>query len=172
MLCDMLLENHGSLIPLTSLCGALVQIRIPLCRRRIADLRAMEISIENRDEVMVELELCVSLLFKPLRHHVQNIIEEGSAALMLLWVPIMEAVKEVMNGGSVDANEIVKSSNELVLEHVRNVVMVLINLNVLGPESSDGEGMALATWTSISEIEGCKEFVDEWKQAAENHHDS
>ena len=164
------MENHGSLIPLPNLCGALGQICIPLCRRRIADLRAAEISVDNRDEVMVELELCISLLFKPLRHHVQIIIKEGSAALMFLWGPIMEAVKEVMNeGSSAEANEIIKSSNELVLEHVRNVVMVLINLKVLEADSTQSDGISVATWSTISEIEGCKEFVDEWKQAASNH---
>jgi hypothetical protein len=171
MLSDSFLEREGGLVPAPIICSALGRICIPLSGRRIADLHALEISIDNRDEVMVELELCVSLLFKPVRHHIQNILKEGAATLMSLWVPIMEVVKSILDEGSAEENEIVKSSNELVLEHVRNVVIVLINLDFLGAESSQND-ITSTMWTTISEIEGCKQFVEEWKQAAINRQES
>jgi hypothetical protein len=166
MLCDRFLDNKDSLIPVSNLCDALLRICIPMSGRRIANLRAAEISIDNRDELMVELELCVSLLFKPLRHQVQNIIEAGPPALMSVWVPIMELLKEILNERSTNANEIIRSSNELIFEHLRNMVMVLINLDVLEAESSQSDGITSITWTTIAEIEGCKQFVEEWRQAA------
>jgi len=162
---------QGNLIPVPHLCGALGRICIPLSGRRILHLRGSEISIEKRDEVMMELELCISLLFKPLRHHIQNIIKEGAEALMSLWTPILEIVKGILNEATVEANEIVKSSNELVIEHFRNVVMVLINLDILEAVSSANDGLTLATWKAISEMEGCKQFVEEWQKAAANRHE-
>lgn len=168
MLADTFLEKQGSLIPVPQLCHALSEICIPISGRRISDLRAAGVDGENQADIIVELEACISLLFKPLRHHVQIIIKEGMPALLSIWGPILTVVKESLQSDSGESNEVIKASNELILEHLRNVVMVLINLDILEAESQDTGGITSVTWNTLSQIEGCKHFVEEWKQAAEN----
>lgn len=176
MLTDSFLENQGGLIPVVHLCQALGQLCIPLAGRRISELRANAATTDGEDEVMIELELSIGLIFKPLRHHIQNIINEGSEVLMSLWVPILDVLKVIFNetvpevatseNGHNESVGIIKSSNELALEHLQNVITVLIDYNVLKAEPSKSDDITAQTWKAVSEMDYCKKFLDEWKQAA------
>jgi hypothetical protein len=171
MLTDSFLENKGGLIPVPQLCGALRQLCIPLAGRRIVELRAGGAVAENKGEVMIELELCIGLIFKPLRHHVQNIVNEGMDTLASLWAPILDVLKQILSEASPQAEgdeseSIIKSSNELTLEHLQNVIMVLISYDVLRAEPSESDDITAMTWGAVAEMDYCKNFLDEWKQAA------
>lgn len=159
------------------LSGALGQLCIPLAGRRITKLRTNGDAPETDDEIMIELELCIGLIFKPLRHHVQNIVHEGTDALMALWKPTLEVLKMVLNeqktvsdglseNGPDDTNKLIDSCHELALEHLRNVIMVLIDYGVLHPEPLQQGDISDLTWTAVAEIECCKIYLEEWKQAA------
>lgn len=176
MLTDSFLENQGGLIPVVHLCVALGNLCIPLAGRRIKELRASWDGVDPQDEIMIELELCIGLIFKPLRHHVQNIVNDGGGALVALWKATLDVLKIVL-GGPVSPNEmsdddpamvnvLAKSFNELALEHLRNVIMVLIDYDILHAESKHDGDISAWTWTALGEIECCKKYLDEWKQAA------
>ena len=174
-LTDSFLENQVGLIPIAQLCQALGQLCIPLAGRRIAELRASGDAADSHEEVMAELELCIGLVFKPLRHHIQNIVNEGTEDLMLVWVPILDVMKEVFNESISEngthengqgAAGIIKSSNELALEYLRNIITVLIDYNVLQAEPSQRDDMTALTWDAVAEMNYCKDFLEEWKQAA------
>ena len=172
---DSFLENQGGLIPVPQLCRALGQICIPLAGRRIVELRGGEDSAENE----IELELCIGLIFKPLRHHLQNIVNEGMDALVSLWAPMLDVLKQILNqenpqaeaeeNGADESKDLVKSSNVILLEHLRNVIMVLITYDVLQAEPSQSNDITAMTWSAVAEMDYCKTFLDEWKQAASHN---
>ena len=158
------------------LCVALGNLCIPLAGRRIKELRSSWDGVDPQDEIMIELELCIGLIFKPLRHHVQNIVNDGGDALIALWKATLDVLKIVL-GDPVSTEEklddnpevvnvVAKSFNELALEHLRNVIMVLIDYDILHAEPMQEGDLSSWTWNALGEIECCKKLLDEWKQAA------
>lgn len=176
MLTDSFLESQGGLIPVVDLCHALGQMCIPLAGRRITELRASEAAVENEDEVMIEIELCIGLIFKPMRHHIKSIVNEGGEVLMTLWVPILNVLKRVLDEpvheyGSpenkpTESATVVKSSKERTVEYMRNVITVLIDYKVLKAEPMNNDDISARTWSAVSKMDYCKKYVDEWKEAA------
>jgi hypothetical protein len=170
MLTDSFLESQGGLVPTNHLCAALGELCIPLAGRRIMELREIGPDAEDLDELMIELELCLGLIFKPLRHHLQNVVKEGLIVLLSLWTPILDVSKEILKepaqNGHSSPSKLVQSSNDLTIEHLRNVIMVLISFGVLKAEPQAPDDITALTWEAVAGIDSCKNFLDEWKQAA------
>jgi hypothetical protein len=104
-------------------------------------------------------------MFKPLRHHIKTIINEEPPVFMALWKPTLNVLKDIMGDSS--KGKIVESINELTMEHLRNVITVLINYGVLaaGNEASLDD-ISQQTWNTISSVAYCKKYVAEWKLSA------
>ena len=180
MLTDSFLDKRGGLIPVNHLCSVLSELCIPLAGRRILDLRlgGVKVEIENFDELMIELELCIGLIFKPLRHHLKNVIGDDRVLLLSLWKPVLDVLKSILKypdaeserpaveSGEFNPERIVKATNDLAIEHLRNVIMVLISFGILKAQSQSPDDISAITWESVSEMDSCKEFLDEWKKAA------
>ena len=161
------------------ICHAMGHLCIPLAGRRILELRQHGASSDDQDDIVIELELCIGLLFKPIRHHIKSIVSEGMEGLLSLWTPILEVLGTILNEAGTEmseseesedavnaANRILKSSNDLTLEHLRNVVMVLISYNILKAEPLQPNDISDITWSAVSGMQYCKSHLDEWKQAA------
>jgi hypothetical protein len=178
MLADSFLEKRGGLIPIQHLCGALGELCIPLAGRRILELRlgGVEVELQNFDELMIELELCIGLIFKPLRHHLKNVVDEDRLILLSMWKPALEVLKDILKDpnndgaagekGEVPSAKVLKATNELTIEHLRNVIMVLISLGILQPEPHTADDISAITWDAVGQMDFCKGYLDEWKQAA------
>jgi hypothetical protein len=184
MLTDSFLDKRGGLLPVEILCEVLGNVCIPLAGKRIMELRADDIYPENLDTMMIELELCIGLIFKPLRHHVKTILNEDPAVLLALWAPTLGVLREVLKepsaqnvsipgseNGESPSRKIIQTANELTLEHLRNVIMVLISFRVLKGEEESPDDLTAQTWKAISEMGYCKPYLNEWKQAAISQHD-
>jgi hypothetical protein len=185
MLTDSFLDKRGGLLPVEILCEVLGNVCIPLAGKRILELRAEEIYPENLDTMTIELELCIGLIFKPLRHHIKTIMNEDPSVLLALWAPTLGVLKEVLKEPSSESaltpgsekgdsprRKIIRSTNELTLEHLRNVIMVLISFGVLKEKEESPDDLTAQTWKAISEMGYCNKFLDEWKQAAVNQPDN
>lgn len=176
MLADSFLENEGGLIPVDKVSQALAKLCIPMAGHRIMELRESASKLDSSDGVSAELELCVSLIFKPLRHHIQNLLNGGIDALLPLWIQILNVLQQILDEPSsethtseneqVEVSRIVKSSNELTLEHLRNIIMVLISYDALKAEPEKSNDISAVTWSAVANIACCSSFLDEWKQAA------
>jgi hypothetical protein len=168
MLTDSFLDKQGGFIPISYLCQALSKFCIPLAGRGILGLRDGGIQVDNSDEQIIELELCIGLIFKPLRHHLKNVVSEGDAVLLSLWAPTLDALREILKapeGETVDEMAL-QSTNELTVEHLRNIITVLIGYGVLKAEPERENDFTALTWEAISDIDSCKIFLSEWKEAA------
>mmetsp|Transcript_15238 Transcript_15238/g.37592 ORF Transcript_15238/g.37592 Transcript_15238/m.37592 type:complete len:1844 (-) Transcript_15238:106-5637(-) len=168
MLTDAFLDKRGGLIPVEVICEALETICIPLAGKRIIDMREADVPPEYLDTVMIESELCIGLLFKPFRHHIKTILNEDNRIVEILWLPMLTILKDILKdpekGDSAKA-ELVKSTNDLTMEHLRNVIMVLASFNVLYAEPESADDLSSKTWTAISEMEYCSKSVEEWKRS-------
>ena len=177
MLADSFLEKRRGLIPVEHLCSTLGELCIPLAGRRILALRNASVNMEDFDESMIELELCIGLIFKPLRHHLKNVIDEDESVLLSLWKAVLNVLAEILSPSpdgnvanaeklGVASHQIRQATNDLTIEHLRNVIMVLIGFGVLMEESNAPNDFTELTWTCVSKIDVCKTYLDEWKKAA------
>ena len=96
MLTDTFLDKRAGVIPLNHLCRALDGTCIPLAGNRITESKKAVMHVNNLDEVMIELDLCVGLMFKPLRHHMEKIANEDRAALKSVWGCVLQVLLETM----------------------------------------------------------------------------
>jgi hypothetical protein len=93
-------------IPTDQLCLILSEICIPLAGRRIVQLQrysnSRDVSITSIDQLMMEFELCIGLIFKPLRQHIHSIIAMTSTTvaapngyLSLVWMTVLSVLEHL-----------------------------------------------------------------------------
>lgn len=134
------------------------------------------------EETMIELELCISLLFKPFLHHLKALVS-AKQEFVGIWISMLGILtqllgdepsqkKEDVEDGVVSRSTLFKTSKELASEHLRNAIMVLAAMGVLIGNDSDSTGPAEAnevssvTWAAIGSIGYCKPYLDEWRSSA------
>lgn len=169
MLTDSFLDKRTGLLPEEIVCDVLAKVCVPLAGVRIVEMRDGNVPLEHLDAMLMELELCIGLIFKPVRHHIKAIVDDP-VLLASLWIPTLDTLKVYMGEGSQDKSKdgsphsvVVKTINELTMDHLRNIVTVLISFGVL---RAGGNEISEQTWKAISALEFCKTAVAEWKFAA------
>lgn len=122
---------------------------------------------------MIEFEQCVSLVFKPLLHHLRRIIATNNE-LAAVWVPLLAILEELLADGTAvsreDAKELTPDRlrttlKELASEHLRNAIMVFHANGVLKSKAERAGDISAATWESVGRMSFCSARVDEWKEA-------
>ena len=85
----------------------------------------------------------------------------------------MDALKDILKDTEQEAadaeanlDKALESTNDLIIEHLRNVIVVLIGFGVLTAESQAPGDFTAYTWEAISSMDACKVFLEEWKQVA------
>jgi hypothetical protein len=179
MLTDLFLEKRKTAIPVAHVAGVLSEICVPLAGRCILRLQMGDDSIENSDALMIEFELCISLIFKPLRHHLNtgmSAISDGN--LSSIWKSVLSVLEELLreDSPSLDSNEgqpslpvnLKATMNQLVNEHLQNAISVLIAAGVLLSEgySKASEDISFITWESVGRMGIPESAVVEWRQQA------
>lgn len=160
MLTDSFLDKQAGQFPVDILCEVLGKLCIPLAGERVKELRGGLSDDSEVDATMAEVELCVSLIFKPFRHHMKVVIKEDSSVFLALWKPILNVTKEILDDAS-GSKKLTHDTRELTMEHLKNVIMVLSSFGVL----NDGS-ISVETWSLIDQMAYCKKHVTEWKDAA------
>jgi hypothetical protein len=174
MLTDLFLDKRGSLVPTKHLCRVLSELCVPLAGRCIVRLQIGGRTVET-DELMIEFELCIGLIFKPLRHHWQSVLATGGG-LSSIWQSILAVLEELLredeNGSSVSeprkkiSEKLKATMNDLANEHFQNAIMVLISAGVLLADSKSPGDISAITWESVGRMGISEGSVVEWKQAA------
>ena len=172
LLTDALLDRHGTCVPESTISGIINGISVPLAGKRITDLLRNRRDDDDFENTMVELELCIGLLFKPFLHHLKTLLSVESEFLGI-WISLLGIMTQLLGdepcvGGSRTPGAIrtreslLQRTKELGSEHLRNAIMVLFALGVLADDGSDAE-ISLVTWAAIGSIGYCKPLIDEWK---------
>lgn len=178
MLTDSFLDKRGSSIPINHLCGILTEVCIPLTGRRIVDLRVGKANVDSVDELMIEFELCIGLLFKPFRHHLKRVVD-ANGNILSVWKSVLSVLEELLRDEKSSSDspgsderrhivpvELVQTMNELAHEHLQNAIMFLITAGLITGDTESPSEISSTTWDSVSRMGFCKGSVDEWKQAA------
>jgi len=130
---------------------------------------------------MIELELCISVTFKPFIHHLCRLITRPKE-LTAIWMSIIYIVSQLLaeetNGCATTENQsmethILSVTKELASEHLRNAIMVLASNGVIdGKGSNDTDDsdhrteiheIESLTWNALEKIEYCKKLIPAWK---------
>lgn len=100
MLTDAILTRHGDDIPNDKLCGIFSRICIPLAGNRITDLLRSGYDIESHaEEIMIEFEMCISLIFKPFLHHLRKLIR-AETEFAAIWISILGVMTQLLGNES------------------------------------------------------------------------
>lgn len=174
MLTDLFLDRQVSQVPMPQICGVLTEICVPLAGRCITRLQFSDGMESSSDELMIEFELCIGLIFKPLRHHLRDVLDTGSSIL-----PIWKSVLAVLEEFLIDRNETVveerrrsiphslkKTMNDLINEHFYNAIMLLTTTGVLLQDSKSSDELSNFTWEAATRMGVKESFLQQWKEAA------
>ena len=165
MLTDAMIDKHGQAISSTHLCTLINEMCIPLAEKRItALLNSSQLLVDssNSEEIMIELEACISLIYKPFLHHLKVFLKTKDDKWITIWKSMLKAMNLLLTGTltasttempsnsnnpedsveNLDAsmaslNELLQTTKELASEHLRNAVMVLVASDVLQSPSKD-----------------------------------
>jgi len=176
MLTDQFLQRQGSIIPPEQLCAVLSEVCIPLAGRRILSLQLRDPSIETTDQLMMEFELCIGLIFKPLRHHSKSLKESG---LPSIWQAVLVVLEKLHSDSEPVASQpeeqqeyipenLKRTMDSLANEHLQNAIKVLLSAGVLFADSKSPGDLTALTWESVSRMGVSDGDVQQWKQEAVN----
>ena len=176
MLTGLFLQRQGESIPSEQLCAVLSEVCVPLAGRRILRLQMRDPSIETTDQLMMEFELCIGLIFKPLRHHCKSLVESGGS-LPSIWQSVLLVLEELLSAkeptsSSPDEPEELIPDNlkatmdSLANEHLQSAIQGLLSTGVLSADSKSPGDLTSITWASVSRMGVSDGEVQEWKQRA------
>jgi len=184
MLTDLFLDKSAKSVPLSQLCSALSEVCVPLAGRCILKLRTGHTRLQSTDELMIEFELCIGLIFKPLRHHLQSVLEIGPQdGLPSVWKSVLTVIEGLLRGDEegpdkspdreqhAEIPDGLKSTMvNLANEHLRNAIIVLITAGVIlsDDESSKSQPGDITSITvdAVTRMGISKSALEEWKEAA------
>ena len=180
LLTDSLLSN----VQQSGLCDIMNEICIPLAGKRITDLLRIPYDVQtDLEETLIELELCISLLFKPFLHHLKTLISVKQE-FVGIWLSMLGIMTQLLGDESAPSKEdgtptadddvvtrakLFNTTKELASEHLRNAVMVLAAMGVLDGDATKCDTqeteITSVTWAAIGSIGYVKPHLDEWKTA-------
>lgn len=173
MLTDLFVDNQGASIPSKHLCSALSEVCVPLAGRCIYRLKLGDESVQSTDMLMIEYELCIGLIFKPLRHYLKSTPPpDGQSSLFSIWKSILSVLEEFLGSGrQTDQQEgfaiparIKNTMDSLANEHLQNSIIFLLSLGVI--QNNKSSEMNSFTWDSVERMGYSEKSVREWIEAA------
>lgn len=172
MLTDLFLHNRGKSIPPEHVCRALSDICVPMAGRRILRLQIRDPSVETSDQLMMEFELCIGLIFKPLRHHLQYLIESGGS-FQGIWKAVLAQLEKLLGANESSSKgedtipmKLRETMNNLANEHLQNAIQILLSSGVLSKDGAAPGDITTHTWESIGRMGVSQETLAQWKEEA------
>lgn len=173
ILTDAFLDQQGSSLSPSIVCDLLSDVCIEAASGRISDLLEDESDMMHRTEdIMIEFEQSVSLIFKPFLHHVRNIVASGTSSdLEKVWGNLLSAMERLLQekpdektSSDGEPGALRRTLKELASEHLRNAIMVLHAHGVLDGNPDNSDSLSIETWTVIDRMTFCTERAKEWQE--------
>lgn len=129
---------------------------------------------------MMEFELCIGLIFKPLRYHLKNLVECGGS-LPSIWLSVLSVLEDLLCSELPETSthieepvEVIPENlkatmNSLANEHLQNAIQVLMSIGVLAADSITPGDITSKTWESVSRMGVSDGDVKQWKQLASSN---
>mmetsp|Transcript_15948 Transcript_15948/g.23458 ORF Transcript_15948/g.23458 Transcript_15948/m.23458 type:complete len:1647 (+) Transcript_15948:145-5085(+) len=174
ILTDTFLSKQGNSLSPSIISDLLSEVCIEAASGRISDLLEDESDMVQRTEdIMIEFEQSVSLIFKPFVYHVKNIIVSGNSTdLEKVWSKLLSAMEELLQEKPDEKTSsdpsapgaLRKTLKDLASEHLRNAIMVLHAHGVLHGNPDDSDSLSVETWIVIDRMTFCTERAKEWQE--------
>merc|ERR1712238_620601 len=82
------------------------KVCIPMAGQRITNLLAFEKgTLFNFEEIMIELKLCISLLFTPFHQHLNKLADKPEE-LAAIWLSLLAVVSQLLGKETAVANNV------------------------------------------------------------------
>ena len=172
---DVFVDKQDAPVPIECVCSVLSEICVPLAGRSITRLQTGQNGTPSTDEMMIEFELCIGLVFKPLRHNLKNVVgsTSGSSNLFPIWRAVLSVIEELLGTGNSGEDEAAlpdslrKTMQDLATEHLQNAIQVLMTNGAIVSEPKTPNDLSSLTWDSVGRMGIGKETIDAWKTSAE-----
>lgn len=175
MLTNLFLDRQVGIVPIPQICGVLTDICVPLAGRCITRLQFKNGAESSSDELMIEFELCIGLIFKPLRHHIRDVLSTGSN-ISPIWKSVLSVLEDFLTEKAEPGVEderrpisrnLKKTMNDLLNEHFRNAIMLLITAGVLLLDPKSSNEISTITWEAATRMGISEKSLQQWKEAAD-----
>jgi hypothetical protein len=185
MLTDAVTDRQGAAVAPWQLYTIVQNTCVCVAGFRINALLKCE-DIGEFEEIMIELELCISLVFKPLLHYLKTLVQVEDK-FPILWESVLHVMEQllgdetlssasheasdkllVVRRNSLTRENLLTTTKELGSEHLRNAVMVLMSYGIIDDEASSPSkthDLSALTWNTIRSMSFCSVSVEEWKQS-------
>ncbi len=150
MFTDSLVDRHGQDIPMSELCKLLKGICVPMAGDRISELIQNQTKLQfDHEEIMIELELCISAIFKPFLHYLKRLTTSPDEFVQV-WMSILTVLSKLLSqevgtgqgggaGGShhrhhrmqVLPKQLLRTTKQHLTEHLRNAIMILMSKGII-----------------------------------------
>lgn len=175
MLTDVFVDKRDAPVSIECVCSVLSEICVPLAGRSIIRLQTGHGATPSTDEMMIEFELCIGLVFKPLRHNLQNVITStsGNSHLFPIWKAVLSVIEELLDTGN-GSNEdeltlpesLRRTMQDLATEHLQNAIKVLMSVGAIASDPKTPNDLSSLTWESVGRMGIGKDTIESWKQLA------
>jgi len=173
MLTDLFLDKQNALVPIDHVCKALSEACVPLAGRCIVNMQTGRGAIPSNDEMMIEFDLCIGLIFKPLRHHLDNAVPSHvESHVYPLWTSVLTVLEEVLTVGSKGDETIAvpdslrSTMHDLATEHLQQATALLISSGVLATDRDTDHEASSNTWKSVLRMGISQKALDSWIKKA------
>jgi hypothetical protein len=172
------LDKRGSVVPSDQLSNSLSEVCIPVAGKCILKLQMGQRLVGTADELMIEFELCIGLIFKPLRHHLSSLAASGSSSLPLVWKSVLSVLENLLLDDAseetkpVIPDNLITTMRNLANEHFRNAVVVLYSTGFLENGESRAPGdITTSTLDAAKRMGIGEDVVQEWQKQTAPLHD-
>lgn len=176
MLTDIFVDKQDAPVSIECVCSVLSEICVPLAGRSIIRLQTGHGVSPSTDEMMIEFELCIGLVFKPLRHNLRSVVasSNGNSNLVPIWRAVLSVIEEFLGTGKGGGEEeralpdsLRRTMQDLATEHLQNAIQVLMSAGAIvsDPKTPNSNDLSTLTWDSVSRMGIEKEKIDAWKKA-------
>ena len=172
MLTDLFVDKHAAPVSIECVCSVLSEVCVPLAGRSIIRLQTGQCSPPSTDEMMIEFELCIGLVFKPLRHNLKNVVTStsGSSNLFSIWRAVLAVIEELLGSESGENEDeaalpdsLRRTMQDLATEHLQNAIKVLMSAGAIVSDSKTPNDLSSLTWDSVGRMGIGKETIEAWK---------
>jgi hypothetical protein len=176
MFTDSIVDRHGQDIPIDDLCILLNSVCLPMAGARITELIQHQMKLKfDHEEILIEMELCISAIFKPFLHYLKR-LANNPEHLATVWMSMLDSMTELLKqeaasnpkkytNPNMSPSAQLNATKQLATEHLRNAIMILMAKGIVSNEATDGNELSTKTWNAIENISYIKDLIPEWKQS-------
>ena len=175
MLTDIFVDKQDAPVSIDCVCSALSEICVPLAGRSIIRLQTGHDSSPSTDELMIEFELCIGLVFKPLRHNLKHVVSPAGtySNLQPIWRAVLAVIEDLLGAGNNPEEDeaalpesLRRTMQDLATEHLQNAIKVLMSAGAILSEPKTPNDLSSLTWDSVVRMGIEKETIDLWKASS------